>query len=75
MINPREEDHLVGLELELVELVEQRERALVQRRSADAGRLEREIRKVQEEMAATAEHLVGEQAPRPQFRLPERRSA
>ncbi|HVL92268.1 MAG TPA: hypothetical protein VM264_02895 [Acidimicrobiales bacterium] len=75
MINPREEDHLVGLELELVELVEQRERALVQRRSADAGRLEREIRKVQEEMAATAEQLVGEQAPRPQFRLPERRSA
>lgn len=76
MINPRDEDHLVGLELELVELVEQRERARVQGRAVDAGRIGREIRQIQNEMASTAEILAGQPAPRPRFHnLHEARSA
>ncbi len=75
MINPREEDHLVGLELELVELVEQRERAGVQGRAVDAGRISQEIRQVQNEMARSADILAG-RSPRPRFHnLSEARSA
>ncbi|MGH9155990.1 MAG: hypothetical protein ACRD1K_09215 [Acidimicrobiales bacterium] len=75
MINPRDEDHLVGLELELVELVEQRERARVQRRLTDARRIEGEILQLQEEMATTAENVVGQLATRARFGPPEARSA
>ena len=57
MTNPRLEDHLVGLELQLVELVEQKQRAEVQERTADARRLEAEIAELQIEMAATAEAI------------------
>lgn len=49
---------MVGLELQLVELVEQRERATVQERPADAARIEREIATLQEEMARTAEIIA-----------------
>jgi hypothetical protein len=55
MTNPQLEDHLVGLELQLVELVESRQRAEVQGRTEDAQRLEREIADLQAELAATAE--------------------
>ena len=55
MTDPRLEDHVVGLELQLVELVEQQERARVQHQEEDAARLEREISAVQAELAATAE--------------------
>ena len=58
MTDPRLEDHLVGLELQLVELVEQRQRAEVQHRPGDAARLDREIAGVQQELAATAEAAV-----------------
>lgn len=57
MTNPRLEDHLVGLELQLVELVEQKQRAEVQGRTDDAARLEREIGELQTELAATAEAI------------------
>jgi hypothetical protein len=67
MIDPRLEDHVVGLELELVELVEQRERATVQRRPADVARIQHQIDTVQEEMARTAEVLARPDALVPVF--------
>jgi len=57
MTDPRMEDHAVGLELQLVELVEQKQRAEVQGREDDAARLETEIEPLQFELAATAEQL------------------
>jgi hypothetical protein len=45
----------MGLELQLEELIEQRERALVQGRDGDAARLSSEIASLQNELAVTAE--------------------
>jgi hypothetical protein len=56
--DPRLADHAVGIELELSELVEQRERARVQHRPADVERLERQIGRLQIELADTAEALA-----------------
>ncbi len=55
MTNPRLEDHVVGLELQLVELVEQKQRAEVQGRTDDIKELERQIGGLQAEMATSAE--------------------
>jgi phosphate uptake regulator len=57
------EDHLVGVELQVVELVEQRERAEVQGRAEEARRLQREIDVLYTEMAETAARLVEAQEP------------
>jgi hypothetical protein len=51
-------DHEVGLELQLIEAVEQHERAVRQGRSADAAVLEAEIAELQAELVATAERLA-----------------
>ncbi len=67
MIDPRLEDHVVGLELQLVELVEQRERAEVQHRPHDAAALQLEIDAIQEEMARSAEILTQPAASVPEF--------
>ncbi|MDP9387218.1 MAG: hypothetical protein M3Q48_04640 [Actinomycetota bacterium] len=67
MIDPRLEDHVVGLELQLVELVEQRERAIVQHRPQDAARIEREINAVHEEMAGAADAIARPDADLPAF--------
>ncbi len=67
MIDARLEDHVVGLELQLVELVEQRERAMVQHRPHDAARLQQEIDAVQEEMARTAEVIARPHAEHAEF--------
>ena len=67
MIDTRLEDHVVGLGLQLVELVEQRERATVQHRPHDAARLQREIDAVQEEMVRTAEVIARPDADLPEF--------
>ncbi|MFN2607762.1 MAG: hypothetical protein ABR511_07680 [Acidimicrobiales bacterium] len=61
MTDPRLEDHVVGLELQLVELVKQQEVARTQYRPDDAARLEGEIARVQTELASTAEAVVGEE--------------
>jgi hypothetical protein len=58
MTNPRMADHLVGLELQLIELEERRQRALVQSDRVAVARLEGEIEQVRQDMALTAEHLV-----------------
>lgn len=55
MTNPRLEDHVVGLELQIVELVEQKQRAEVQRRTGDSRALECQIEALQAEMATSAE--------------------
>ena len=57
MIDPRLEDHAVGLELQIVELEERCQRALVQGRADDADRLEREAETLRTELASTAELL------------------
>ena len=57
MSDPRIADHEMGLELELVELVEQRERAKVQGRDDDTAELQREIDVLQTELAATADKI------------------
>jgi DNA-binding protein H-NS len=54
MIDPRAADHAVGLELQIEELVEQRQRALVQDRPEDAAAIEAEISALQMELA---EHI------------------
>jgi hypothetical protein len=63
MADFRPADHAMGLELQLDELIEQRERARVQGRPADAARLEGEIAALQAELALTAELAVSESPP------------
>jgi len=58
MLNPRMEDRATGLELQLVELVERRERARVQGRADAARGFDREIEELQSELALTAELLA-----------------
>jgi hypothetical protein len=58
MHDPKLEDHVVGLELQIVELVEQRERATVQHDEAEAARIQREIDTLQAELAQTAEAIA-----------------
>ncbi|MDP8954901.1 MAG: hypothetical protein M3N37_08310, partial [Actinomycetota bacterium] len=60
MTDPRLEDHAVGVELQLTELVEKRERAMVQGRSDRAAELTVEIEALQADLAATAERIAGE---------------
>ena len=62
MTNPRLEDHLVGLELQLVELVENKQRAEVQGREEDANVLAAEIAALQLELATTAERIADAEA-------------
>ena len=52
------EDHLVGVEQQVVELVEQRERARVQHDTAEMNRIDAEIERLYEEMAATAARIT-----------------
>ncbi len=58
MTDPRLEDHVVGLELQLVELVEQQNLAATQYRPDDAARLQSQITAVQSELAASAEAAI-----------------
>lgn len=59
MTDPRLENHAVGIELQIVELVEQRERAAVQERHEDVARIQQEIEALQQEMTLTAEVIAG----------------
>ncbi len=58
MTDPRLADHEMGLELQIVELVEQRTRAEVQGRTDDARRIQDEIDALQLELARTAEDIT-----------------
>jgi len=57
MTDPRMADHEMGLELQIVELVEQRTRAEVQGRDDDARGIQGEIDFLQAELAQTAERI------------------
>ena len=54
-------DHAMGLELQIVELVERQTRARVQHRPEDAEVLELELNQLRAELAATADYPI----PRP----------
>ena len=56
-MDPRLEDHAVGLELQIVELEERKQRALVQGRVEDASRYETEEETLRAELVNTAELL------------------
>lgn len=71
MTDPRIEDHAVGVELQLTELVEKRERALVQGRTERARELTSEIEVLQAELAATAERIAGEHFVTPEIEAEE----
>ena len=51
-------DHELGLELELIEVVEQRERARRQERTQDVARFDVQIERLQAELADTAELIA-----------------
>jgi hypothetical protein len=59
MTDPRIENHAVGLELQLGELVEQLEWAQEQGRAGDADHIRSEITALHIELAATADQLGG----------------
>ncbi len=58
MHDPRLEDHAIGVELQLVELHEQAERARVQGRDGDAAEIQREIDRLLAELALTADRVA-----------------
>ena len=55
-------DHELGLELELIELVEQRERARLQERAQDVARLDLQIGRLHGELADTADQIAAQAA-------------
>jgi hypothetical protein len=54
---PQDANRALGLELQIEELVEQRERAAVQHRTEDVVRLDAEIAALYDELAEVAEHV------------------
>jgi hypothetical protein len=60
MHDPRLEDHAVGVELQLVELNEQAERARVQGRLEDARSIQAETDQLLAELADTADRVAEE---------------
>lgn len=52
------EDHAIGVELQITELVEQRERALVQGDPDRAATIEAEIEVLQRDLAETSEQIA-----------------
>jgi DnaJ-domain-containing protein 1 len=67
MTDPHLEDHAVGVELQLTELTEEMERARVQGRTDRIAVLEGEIADLQDDLAATAEQIVGEHWDEPEI--------
>ena len=59
MTDAQAANHALGLELEIEELVEQRERARVQRQPEDEARLTEQITALQAELADAAERALG----------------
>ena len=70
MTDPRLEDHAIGVELQMTELVEQIERARVQGRLERVAQLQPELEALQEELAVTAEHIADEHFPHAEIHLP-----
>ncbi len=60
MTDPRLEDHAIGVELQMTELVEQIERARVQGRTDRVDELQRELDALQEDLVSTSETIASE---------------
>jgi hypothetical protein len=60
MVDPRLEDHAVGVELQIVDLVERRERASAQGRIDDASQLQAQIDSLHSELARTADVIASQ---------------
>ncbi|MBW3537397.1 MAG: hypothetical protein KY395_06480 [Actinobacteria bacterium] len=58
MHDPRLEDHALGIELQLAELVDQADRARVQGLDDEAKAIQAEIDRLQQELAETAEKVA-----------------
>lgn len=63
MSDPRLEDHAVGVELQLTELTEELDRAWAHGFPDRARELEAEIAALHDDLAATAEKIVGAHYP------------
>lgn len=63
MHDPRLEDHALGIELQLAELVDQAERARVQGLDDEVKSIQAEIARLQGELADTAEQVSETTAP------------
>ena len=70
MNDPRLEDHAIGVELQITELVEKIERARVQGRLDRVSQLQPELDALQDELAATAEKIAGEHWDHASIHLP-----
>ena len=70
MNDPRLEDHAVGVELQITELVEKIERARVQGRLERVAQLQPELDALQDELAATAEKIAAEHWDHASIHLP-----
>jgi hypothetical protein len=70
MNDPRLEDHAVGVELQITELVEKMERARVQGRLDRVAELQPELTALQDELAVTAEKIAAEHWPHASIHVP-----
>ena len=60
MTDPRLEDHAIGVELQITELVEKMERARVQGRLDRVAQLQPELTALQDDLVATSERIANE---------------
>jgi hypothetical protein len=70
MNDPRLEDHAIGVELQITELVEKIERARVQGRQERVAQLQPELDALQDELAATADKIAAGHWPHASIHLP-----
>jgi hypothetical protein len=70
MTDPRLEDHAVGVELQMTELVEQMARARVQGQLDRVVELQAQLTALQDDLAVTAESIADEHWRRPEIHLP-----
>jgi hypothetical protein len=70
MNDPRLEDHALGVELQITELVERMERARVQGRPDRVVELQAQVDVLQDDLARTADSIAGEHWARAEIHLP-----
>ena len=68
MTNPCLEDHAIGVELQITDLVERIERARVQGRFDRVAELQPQLDELHDDLARTANAIAGEHWDRPTFR-------
>jgi hypothetical protein len=70
MTDPRLEDHAVGVELQMTELVEKMERARVQGRHDRVTELQRELDVLQDDLVVTSDTIAREHWSHADIHLP-----